>query len=50
MQRTGMSMEDVLGLVADQLRYFEEVVRLGEEIKHAPYPAWVYEQDVYLNV
>ena len=50
MQRTGMSLEDALGLLTDQLRYFEEVERLGEEIKHAPYPAWVYEQDVYLNV
>ncbi len=47
---TGMNLEDALGLLVDQLRYFEEVERLGEEIKHAPYPAWVYEQDIYLNV
>ena len=50
MVRTGMSLEDALSLLVDQLRYFEEVDRLGEEIKHAPYPAWVYEQDIYLNV
>ena len=43
---TGMSLKDALGLLTDQLRYFEEVERLGEEIKHAPYPAWVYGQGV----
>ena len=50
MVRTGMSLKDALGLLVDQLQYFEEVERLGEEIKHAPYPAWVYGQGVYCNV
>lgn len=41
---TGMSMEDVLGLLTDQLRYYAERERWEEDKKHTEYPLWVYGQ------
>ena len=42
MRRTGMSTGDALGLLIDQLRYFEEVEQREEELQHAEYPRHVY--------
>ncbi len=42
MKRTGMSTGDALGLLIDQLRYFEEAERREEELQHAEYPRHVY--------
>ena len=46
MVHSRMSLKDALGLVADQLRYFEEQERWEEEKEYVDFPVWLYGQGV----
>lgn len=46
MRRTRMSIGDALGLLVDQLRYFEEQERWEEEKEYVDFPVWLYGQGV----
>ena len=43
---TGMNLQDALGLLVDQLRYYAERERWEEEKKHMEYPVWLYGQGI----
>ena len=46
MRRAGISLNDALDLLEDQLRYFEEHERHREEQQHTDLPLWLYGQEV----
>lgn len=46
MVRAGMSLEDALDLLIDQLRYYAEREQWEEEKKHMEYPIWLYGQGI----
>ncbi len=42
MRRSRMSTGDALGLLVEQLRYFEEAEQLEEDLQHAEYPRHIF--------
>ena len=42
MKRTGLTTGDALGLLIEQLRYFEEADRLEDDLQHAEYPRHLF--------
>ena len=46
MVRTGMGLEDALGLLVDQLQCYAEKEGWEEEKKYMEYPVWLYRQEI----